>query len=148
MRRPPIQHRDNSPVAMTSMIDVVFLLLIFFAVTGGSGVREMLLPTELAATGSVEAAHSPAAAEPLTVEIWLKLSLHPDSGKTTVDMNGTAYQDLGELKEQLKGLAELGPENPVILEVAGDVPLGDVVDLYDTCQASGFEKVNFAAKGN
>jgi len=146
MRRPPIPFRENSPVAMTSMIDVVFLLLIFFAVTGGSGMREFLLPTELAASGAIESVHPAPPSEPLTVDIWLRLTINPESGRTVVDMNGTSYTDLEELKGQLQALAELGPENPVVLDVANEVPLGDLVDLYDTCRTAGFQTVNFAAK--
>lgn len=146
MRRPPAPFRDNSPVAMTSMIDVVFLLLIFFAVTGGSGVREYLLPTKLSAGGSIESINEAPTEAPLAVEIWLKLSFNPQTHQTIVDMNGMNYTDLAELKEQLHNLAELGPENPVVLEVAGDVPLGDLVDIYDHCQAAGFQTINFAAR--
>lgn len=145
MRRPPLPVRDNSPVAMTSMIDVVFLLLIFFAVTGGSGVREYLLPTKLSASGGVASSVAAEAPDALAVDIWLKLTLAPETGKTVVDMNGTTYQDLAALKNQLRALAELGPENPVVLDVASAVPLGDLVDIYDTCQSAGFQTVSFAA---
>ncbi len=127
------------------MIDIVFLLLIFFVVTASGGVREELLPTELSAAGAVESDITPVEQEGLTVEVWLKLMYEAESRKTSVDMNGTAYQDLEKLKEQLRALAELGPENPVILDISRDVPLGDVVDVYDTCQAAGFESVSFAA---
>jgi len=131
---------------MTSMIDVVFLLLIFFAVTGGSGVREFLLPAQLSAAGGVESVAAPQAVKALTVDIWLKLSLDAAGGKTVVDMNGTSYFDLAALKTQLRALAELGPENPVVLDVAAEVPLGDLVDLYDTCRSAGFQTINFAAR--
>lgn len=148
MRRPPLPQRENSPVAMTSMIDVVFLLLIFFAVTGGSGMREFLLPARLSAAGGVE---SVAPAEPvkiLAVEIWLKLSRDAAHEETLVDMNGTRYSDLETLKTQLRTLAELGPENPIVLDVAADVPLGDLVDLYDACRNAGFQTINFAARSH
>ncbi|MCA8997278.1 MAG: biopolymer transporter ExbD [Planctomycetaceae bacterium] len=126
------------------MIDVVFLLLIFFVVTASSQTREMLLPTELAA-GAVDANVVPPEPEPLSVEVWLSLKVDAALGGTVVDMNGTPYTDLDQLKAQLRLLAELGPENPVILDIAGNVPLGDVVDVYDTCQSAGFQSVSFAA---
>lgn len=146
MRRPPLPQRDNSAVAMTSMIDVVFLLLIFFAVTGGSGMKELLLPAELSSAGETETAVATPQERSLAVEIWLKLTMDASSNQLVTEMNGTAYHDLNELKGQLQALAELAPENPVILDVAGNVPLGDLVDLYDTCRAGGFETINFAAK--
>ncbi|WP_417849856.1 ExbD/TolR family protein [Thalassoglobus sp.] len=145
MRIPQQHERDHDFGAMTPMIDIVFLLLIFFVVTASGGVREELLPTELSAAGAVESDITPVEPQELTVDIWLKLMFEAEGKKTRVDMNGTVYEDLERLKEQLRALAELGPENPVILDIAGDVPLGDVVDVYDTCQAAGFESVSFAA---
>jgi len=140
--RIPQHKRDNDFGAMTSMIDVVFLLLIFFVVSASGQIREMLLPTELAA-GAVETEVAVPEPEPLTVEVWLKLTR--DGDRTLVDMNGTIYEELPKLKDQLRTLAEVGPENPIILDVAADVPLEDLVDIYDTCQGAGFESVNFAA---
>ena len=93
----------------------------------------------------MDASIAPPEPEPLSVEVWLSLTHNPGTGKTAVDMNGTAYTDLDKLKEQLRLLAELGPENPVILDISGEVPLGDVVDVYDTCQSAGFDSVSFAA---
>jgi len=129
------------------MIDVVFLLLIFFAVTGGSGTQEFLMSTDLAASGSVASVvEQPSVPPPLTVEITLKLTLNPEQQQVHVDMNGTSHTDLEELKSQLRALAELGPENPVLFDVAADVPLGSLVEIYDTCQQAGFETINFAAR--
>ncbi len=145
MRLPQQHNRDHDFDAMTPMIDIVFLLLIFFVVTSSGQMREALLPTELAAQGAVQTEILPVEPDPLTVDVWLKLMFDPESKQTSVDMNSTVYQDLEKLKEQLGTLAELGPENPVILDISGNVPLGDVVDVYDTCQAAGFESVSFAA---
>jgi biopolymer transport protein ExbD len=103
----------------------------------------LLLPAELAASGAVPSAVTPPESTPLAVEIWLKLTSDPQAG-TIVDMNGTQYKDLAKVRTQLQSLASLGPENPVVLDVHADVPLKDVVSLYDTCQAAGFESVNFA----
>lgn len=145
MRIPQQHARDQDFGAMTPMIDIVFLLLIFFVVTASGQVREALLPTELSASGSVESEIMPPEPTPLTVEVWLKLTFLAEQQQTTVDMNGTVYTDMTKLKNQLRTLAELGPENPVILDISGSVPLGDVVDVYDTCQAAGFDSVSFAA---
>lgn len=146
MRRPVHQPRDIDFNAMTPMIDIVFLLLIFFVVTASSKIHERLLPTELAADGAISTDIAPPEPQPPTVEIWLKLAVDEATDTTSVDMNGTVYTNLEKLKSQLRTLAELGPENPVILDIQPDVPLGDLVDVYDTCQAAGFESVSFAAE--
>lgn len=145
MKIPQSHDRDRDFGAMTPMIDIVFLLLIFFVVTASGQVRETVLPTDLAASGAITSEALPPEPETLTVEVWLKLTIDESNQRTIVDMNGTTYSDLDRLKQQLRTLAELGPENPVILDIAGTVPLKDVVDVYDTCQAAGFESVSFAA---
>jgi biopolymer transport protein ExbD len=131
---------------MTPMIDVVFQLLIFFVVAAALGqMPESLLRTELAAAGAVQDAAAPIEREPWAVEVWVKLSLDRPSGRTVADMNGTVYEDLSQLKAQLRALSELSPDSPVILDNGDEVPLGDVISVYDTCRAAGFESVNFAA---
>ncbi|HCK54980.1 MAG TPA: hypothetical protein DIC23_17315, partial [Planctomycetaceae bacterium] len=50
------RQRDDSQ-AMTPLIDVVFLLLIFFVCASTDQVRESLLPTELSG-GAIEASES------------------------------------------------------------------------------------------
>ena len=127
------------------MIDIVFLLLIFFVVSASNQIREWLLPTELPPAGSIATDLAPPEPDPLTIEIWLKAYVPPGSDKTIVDMNGTEYDDLEFLKSQLAALAELGPENPVVMDIGDDVPLKDLVALYDTCQAAGFLSISFAA---
>lgn len=143
--RIPQHDRDHDFGSMTAMIDVVFLLLIFFVVTASSQIREAFLPTDLQKSGAIQSEITPPEDTPPTVDVWLKLAIDPATNQTFVDMNGTPYHDRAELKDQLRALAELGPENPIILDISGPVPLGDVVDVYDTCQAAGFESVSFAA---
>ncbi|MGD9854279.1 MAG: ExbD/TolR family protein [Planctomycetaceae bacterium] len=134
--------RDNE--VMTPMIDVVFLLLIFFVCAAAGQVRESVLPTEMTAAGNVE--HTdPVERDPWIVEVWLALHTE-ESGQTVVDMNGRRFPEVAALSEPLRTLAELTPENPVILDIAPQVPMRDVIAAYDLCRAAGFESVNFAAK--
>lgn len=139
----PQQRRTGDFGSMTSMIDIVFLLLIFFVIGAAGLPREELLSTELSAAGAV-AAPDPQNRPPQQLDVWLKL-LSSAEGNTLVDMNGTTYDDLQFLKEQLRLLAELDPSNPVVLDVEPTVPYGDVVDIYDTCKAAGFATIEFAA---
>jgi len=143
MRIPKPRPRDNAFGAMTPMIDIVFLLLIFFVVSASGQVREMLLPADLP-SGQVDSELAEPDPISMTVEVWLKLSTI-ENGTTVVDMNGTTYQNLDQLKGQLRLLAEVGPDNPVILDIAQSVPLGDVVDIYDTAQSAGFDSISFSA---
>lgn len=138
------RHQDRGDEAMTSMIDVVFLLLIFFICAAAGQIKEAVLPTEMSASGSV-ASEPPPERDPWVVDVWLKLS-SDESGVTTVDMNGSAYSPVASIAQPLRMLGELSPENPVILDIGEAVPMRDVVAVYDLCEAAGFESVNFAAR--
>ncbi len=125
------------------MIDVVFNLLIFFVVGAGTFAADKLLATKLSATSGTIASATLAEQRPAwAVNVELRLKRDPE-GQTVVDMNGTIYSDRDRLKSQLQALAEIGPESPINLDIAPDVPLGDMIDIYDACRASGFETINF-----
>ena len=129
---------------MTPVIDVVFLLLIFFVCASIGQIRESTLPTPLAA-GSIEAVDAVEAPEPLG-EVWVKLSRRGAGERvvTTAEVNNQLYDDWGRLRGTLRELASVAPEIPVILDIDHGVPVGDFVDILDTCRSAGFDNVQFA----
>jgi biopolymer transport protein ExbD len=142
--RIPTSHARRSgfdQTAMTPLIDVVFQLLIFFICATTGHIRELILPADLAAgvgSAAVEVVEKPLG------EVWVRL--RRDGDLTVANLEGTDYEDAARLAEVLKALSQAAPEIPVILEVAEDVPLGDVVRVYDLCRAGGFDTVSFAVK--
>ena len=143
----PRRHDDaeaRREQALTPMIDLVFLLLTFWICASVGRVSEQVLATELA--GSAVAAETiPAEDPPPLGELWVRLERA--GAATTVTVNGRTYADLSELEGVLRGVAAAGAagEVPVILDVGGAVPAGDVVRVYDAARAAGFEAVSFAA---
>ena len=135
-------NRGSIDDAMTPMIDVVFLLLIFFVCASVGQVSDALLPTELAA-GGVAAALPPEEKTPLG-ELWVKLLWQ--SNTTVAEVNGAQYGDLTALVTVLGQLQAAGAaaDMPVILDVAPGVPLGDVIHVYDICLSTGFASIHFA----
>ncbi len=130
---------------MTSMIDIVFLLLIFFVCNAAGQIREWLIPTDLPTSGAVAAVAEPVVLEESwSVEVWLKLTRDAAARKTLIEMNGSLFDDPDQLVEKLNQLAEIGPESPVILDIADDVPLEDWLRIYDACQSAGLKSVNLA----
>ena len=144
MRAPSSRdHNDRrDDQAMTPMIDVVFLLLIFFVCASAGQVHESLLPTKLAA-GDIA---SPAATPPERPlgEVWLHLK--QDGSRTRIELNDRLYDDFDAVGTTLKALAAAAPEIPVILDIDGEVPLGEMIHAYDICRTAGFETVSFAAE--
>lgn len=132
---------------MTPMIDVIFQLLIFFVCASAGQMVESHLPTELAA-GAVESA-TPVIVERPFGEVWLRLrrrAADDQDGVTVVELNDREYAEEAALRQTLLALSETTPEIPVILDIDGAVPLGDVVRVYDACQSAQFRQVSFATK--
>jgi biopolymer transport protein ExbD len=129
---------------MTPMIDVVFLLLIFFVCASIGQIRESSLPTPLAA-GSVEAVDPVESPEPLG-EVWVRLARRGagEGVVTTAEVNNQLYDDWDRLRGTLRELASVAPEIPVILDIDHGVPVGDFVDIFDTCRSAGFDNIQFA----
>jgi biopolymer transport protein ExbD len=140
--------KNHPPAAfqIAPMIDVVFLLLIFFVCASVGRIRESLLSIDLS-RGEVEAAQA-APPEPRPVEaadVWLRLYPSPAGDRTLVEMNRHEFADLGPLEAALRELGELSPESPVVLDIDPDVPAGDVIRVDDACRAAGFQQINYAA---
>jgi biopolymer transport protein ExbD len=131
---------------LTPMIDVVFLLLIFFVCASVGRIRESLMSIDLT-RGEVESAQV-VPPEPPPVEaadVWLRLYPSPAGDRTLVEMNRHEFADLGPLETALRELGELSPESPVVLDIDPDVPAGDVIRVDDACRAAGFQQINYAA---
>jgi biopolymer transport protein ExbD len=132
--------------AMTAMVDVVFQLLVFFVLASGGRIAEQRLATALS-SGAVAAAVTPKA-ERWDAEVWVHLKRKADDGHTFVSLNHREYADLAKVGDALNELAASAPESPVILDVSQDVPLSDVITIYDTCRGSKFRSINFAASAD
>lgn len=130
---------------MTPMIDVVFLLLIFFVCASIGQIPESLLPTPLN-SGSIDSTEQADVPKPL-LEVWVKLRRidAPEESFTRAELDEELYEDWTELRATLRALAAMAPKIPVILDIGPAVPVGDLVDIYDTCRAAGFDSVKFAA---
>lgn len=144
MRIPASRERNLSfdQTAMTPLIDIVFQLLIFFVCASTGHLREFLLPTDLAGGGTqTEAPQRPDA--PVS-QVWIRLKIDGDA--TVTEIEGTTYERGDDVRSILRALAEAAGDVPLILDIAGDVPLGDVIELVDLCRSSGFQSINFAAE--
>lgn len=128
---------------MTPMIDVIFNLLIFFVCTVSFQPPERVLLTSLSALG---ASSSAAAPPPEIVELEdVVIKVFAADGRIAWQINQQSYERLDQVREVLLAIVRLQANLPIILDVQGDVPLGDVIDLYDLCRLVGFDKIQFAA---
>jgi len=142
MRIPTSRQRPSQvdmQTAMTPLIDVVFQLLIFFICASTGHMKELLLATDFAA-GTVNATEAAEVEKPLG-EVSLRLKRTDET--TIAFLEGQEFRELSQLETTLKALAKASTEIPVNLDVDGEVPLGDVIHVYDICRAVRFRSINF-----
>lgn len=144
--RVPIRKREplRSEDSMTPLIDVVFLLLIFFVCASVGQVAESMLPTQLD-SGAVASIAAATDSEPAVTKIWVYLKREA-AGTLSLKVESRTCASFAELNSNLRELAKLTPESPVILDIGPEVPLEALVDTWDICNRAGFESINFATK--
>ena len=144
-----VRRSGDSLGSMTPMIDVVFLLLIFFVWTNSFQPEELLLPSGLASTPgttpAVQELDMPAELEPIVVRLELPQEADSDTS-IQWQVNGRAVPDLDELGSMLRSLVEIKPDLPVVIDAAANVTLRHVVDAYDEARLVGFSRILFAAR--
>ena len=145
MKRPQLSSSDSLEVKMTPMIDVVFLLLVFFVWTSSFEIPEFDLPSSLAeapAGGSEQNEDDSESVEAFD-EIVVKLLVQDAS--TLIQLNGQSIEDVASLQRQLSEIIALGVQPPVIVDPADQVTMDRAIEVYDAARNAGADRVLFAA---
>jgi biopolymer transport protein ExbD len=150
MRRPTSFDRGRKPLSieMAPMIDVVFLLLVYFLWTlsfaGMVSERVDVKSAQPETAGTVE---DPNQTPPEEADFEnVAVRIENESGKLVYVVKDAELQSLAELEAKLNEFAASRTDAPVIVDPAPEVLLGDAFDVYDLAKRRvGFEKVQFAA---
>ncbi|WP_417746248.1 ExbD/TolR family protein [Rosistilla oblonga] len=149
MRLPSGHGREPLELKMTPMIDVVFLLLVFFLWTSSFEEPEFLMPSAIAdpplAAGAEATLQPPPASEPFD-EIIVRIQW--TSGAATLLFNDQPLPSLDALRQRLQAILDVGVLPPVIVDPDPEVPMGDAIRVYDTARSLGFDRVLFAARAD
>lgn len=148
MRMPFSHHerQNTSEIKMTPMIDVIFLLLIFFVCTASFRAVEEILPARLLSPGGAE---SQAPVDPETLDLdEVVVRIEWASGRPCWRINERDYDRFDEVRAVLGSIARVKKDLPVILDINAAVPLENVIDAYDACRLVGLTKIEFAASEN
>ena len=137
------QRRDLD-VKMTPMIDVVFLLLVFFLWTASFRISEQVLPSDISAS-TTEASGTSDTPPPEEDFDEVVLRVLWMDGRPRWEVNGVPVDSLDQVRQTLKSLAAIKSDAPVIVYPDPEVPLGHVIDLYDLTRLEGFQQVQFTA---
>ena len=116
-------------IPMSSMIDIVFLLLIYFIVTHRDEKTEAHLAVNLPSPNTAP-----------TTEVkprLLELEVHPGQ----ILLQG-APRSLAQIRETLAYLAKLDPEQTVMVKTSVMARTEELVSVLDLCKGVGLEKLN------
>jgi len=144
-RRSIYSRRPELHIEMTPMIDVVFLLLIFFVYAASDTITEMVMPSQLSAAAGTAPSDpdQPPPPEEDFPDVVVRIVAQGDA--VGWQINGEAMDSLTQLQAVLSPIAKRKADAPVILHPDPGVPFGDVIDVYDLAKLIGFEKIAFAA---
>jgi biopolymer transport protein ExbD len=120
---------ESIEVPMSSMIDVVFLLLIYFIVTFKEIVPEAHITVNLPAPG--EGTPQTTEAEPIEVKVL--------DGAYTYQ---GAMVSLATVEEQLMTIGETTPNATIVIKVHTEAVTQNLVDLLDRCKRAGLTSLN------
>ena len=122
-------------LALTSMLDVIFLLLCFFVTVSVFSQWESEITIKLPSASTAE--------EPDRLPGEIIVNLAKD-GKVTV--NGKTL-GLDDLRDRLAKVAKFYPDQAVIIRADKDVRYELLVGVIDTCRAANVWNFSFATNG-
>ena len=117
------------------MLDVMFVLLLFFMVMAGKQVKEAELGVQV--PGSSTATST--AKSPVTLRV------NPDGVVTFNDstVDGRDDHDMPKLRGRLKALIEASPDQSVIIRPNEKAPYQRIIDVLNACGAELVKNLTF-----
>jgi biopolymer transport protein ExbD len=145
LKLPPTHSNDSLELKMTPMIDVVFLLLVFFVWTSSFELPEFDLPSAIAEPPS---GGSELSSEQRPTEVFdeIVIRLLMQDANVVIQMNGQTVDDIDALRTRIGAIIALGVQPPVIIDPAEQIRISSAVEVYDAARAAGADRVLFAAQ--
>lgn len=143
-RRNSSRH-DGDP--MTPMIDVVFLLLVFFICASVGSVVDDVLPAELAGTSDVPLEEAKPSSDRWDLP-KIRVRLQPGPQGVQILLEQRVIGNVELLTEELARLSAAAPETTLILDIHDEVEVQDFISVYDLCQNLEFGSISFAVRQN
>jgi biopolymer transport protein ExbD len=131
MRRRRLQEQDDTEVNLTPMLDVVFIMLIFFIVTA-SFVKESGIDVS-----------RPDAATAERKERGNILVAISESGQIWIDKR---HVDIRAVRANIERLAAENPQGSVVIQADTNSKNGILVQVMDAARLAGVESVSIAAE--
>jgi len=132
MRRRHVQAEEESEVNLTPMLDVVFIMLIFFIVTA-SFVKESGI--------EVNRQYASQAEEKKSANIFIAIA---ENGQVWIDKR---MVDVRAVRANIERLHAENPGGAVVIQADRASKNGVLVQVLDAAKAAGVENVSLAAEG-
>jgi biopolymer transport protein ExbD len=146
-RRGSQRPRRPIEIMMTPMIDVIFLLLVFFLATSSFQIVEQLMPSNVSKlTPPVGAGEAPPPepSDDALEQVLVKLE-YAESG-AIAKLNGIALTQFSDLRQRLLAMSGVRANVPVIIDPDPLVQAADVVAVYDWARQAGLTRVYLATR--
>ncbi|MCH2202181.1 MAG: biopolymer transporter ExbD [Fuerstiella sp.] len=148
--RIPGQHNRQPALqgeAMTPMIDVVFLLLVFFVCASVGQLPDSLLPAELGPGTTTSDVVLPPPNSDRSEQQIVRIALRPGKtpGNITMQLNSQFIQ-ADDLGQRLIQLSKIDPTTRIILDIDDGVPNQPWFTLYKACQTLHFQSISFGVR--
>jgi len=131
MRRRRLQEQDDTEVNLTPMLDVVFIMLIFFIVTA-SFVKEAGIDVS-----------RPDAATAERKERGNILVAISETGQIWIDKR---HVDIRAVRANIERMAAENPQGGVVIQADENSKNGILVEVMDAARLAGVEQVSIAAE--
>lgn len=136
-------HMVKDELDMTSLVDVTFLLLVFFMITASFSVQKSLQiaapESDDAASSSVVVSAEDIAGESVIVEV---------DAQDRIKVDDVPVSGMAELKTVLASKLATESKTDVLIEAAYQATHGTVVSVTDSAIAVGMQRVRRASRGN
>ena len=139
MRRKRKKSQNNAEIPMASMIDVVFLLLIYFVFTQKPIIEDTLLGINFAPPGKAASKQQ----MPSTLFSIEVKQLSGDNNENIYLLNGRKC-DFQLLERILKEAAANDPQTTVIIKCGDNARHAKLIRLLDLCKTTGITKITLA----
>lgn len=125
--------RGQGGFPLASMMDIIFLVLIFFVTTSAMRDQEMVMSVKLQATNSGAPAENRTAT------------------RITVTEDGTIYiaeqpYTIEQLEQRLRQIARHFPNEAILIRGDKGSKLGTTVQVLDLCQSAGLQNVSIGSR--
>ena len=144
MKLPPQRSAGDLQVQMTPMIDVVFLLLVFFLWTSSFETPEFDLPGALAETpagGRDDSRENEVTIEAFD-EIIVRLVIR--DGLRSIQLGDEQIASIDSLHSRIEEIIELGVQPPVIVDPEPEITMEFAIAVYDAIRRAGADRILYA----